>query len=91
MHVFRRDGRAAARMVICASVTQTGRIRVYCGWFWLVCWWLWVVLGHFGWFRGLVTTSVGDTSWKQSYYRMKVIQNFQLFIFINEGHIGHYM
>ena len=42
----------------------------------------WVILG---WFRGLVTTSVGDTSWKQSYYRMKVIQNFQLFIFINEG------
>ena len=50
-----------------------------------------VVLGHFDWFRGLVTTRVGDASWKQSYFRMKVIQNFQLFIFINEGHIGHYM
>lgn len=50
-----------------------------------------MVLGRFGWFRGLVTTSMGDASWKQSYFRMKVIQNFQLFIFINEGHIGHYM
>ena len=49
-----------------------------------------MVLGHFGWFRGLVTTRVGDASWKQ-YFRMKVIQNFQLFIFIYEGHIGHYM
>lgn len=50
-----------------------------------------VVLGRFVWFCGLVTTSVGDASWKQSYFRMKVIQNFQVFIFINEGHIGHYM
>lgn len=50
-----------------------------------------MVLGHFGWFGGLITTRVGDASWKQSYFRMKVIQNFQLFIFIYEGHIGHYM
>ena len=50
---------------IYANITQTGRIWVYCSWFWVVlvgfvdgfgwfCWWFWVVLlvvlGRFGWF-----------------------------------------
>ena len=46
---FQRDGHATTQMVIYANITQTGRIRVYCRWFWLVL--LVVVggfLGHFG-------------------------------------------
>ena len=70
MHYCRRDSHATSRTAIYANVTQTGRIWVYCSWFWVVlvrfdgfvggfgwfCWWFWVVLGGFGWFRVLVTT-----------------------------------
>lgn len=47
MHVFRCDGRAASQMVICAGVTQTGRIGYIVdgfGWFVGGCGWFWVVL-----------------------------------------------
>ena len=56
-----RDSHATSRTTIYANITQTGRIWVYCSWFWVVlvgfvggfgwfCWWFWVVLGRFGWF-----------------------------------------
>ena len=62
MHYCRRDSHATSRTAIYANVTQTGRIWVYCSWFWVVlvgfdgfvggfgwfCWWFWVVLGGFG-------------------------------------------
>ena len=61
MHYCGRDSHATSRTVI-YIITQTGRIRVYCSWFWVVlvgfvgfvggfgwfCWWFWVVLGRFG-------------------------------------------
>ena len=64
MHYCRRDSHATSRTPIYANITQTGRIRVYCGWFWVVLvgfvgfegglGWFWlvllVVLGRFGWF-----------------------------------------
>ena len=71
MHYCRRDSHATSPKAIYANITQTGRIWVYCSWFWVVlvgfvgfvggfgwfCWWFWVVLGGFGWFRVLVTAS----------------------------------
>ena len=59
MHYCGRDSHATSRTAIYANITQTGRIRVYCSWFWVVlvgfvggfgwfCWWFWVVLGGFG-------------------------------------------
>ena len=54
MHYCRRDSHATSRTPIYTNITQTGRIRVYCSWFWVVlhwfCWWFWVVLDGFGWF-----------------------------------------
>ena len=64
MHYCRRDSHATSPTAIYANITQTGRIWVYCSWFWVVlvgfvgfvggfgsfCWWFWVVLGSFGWF-----------------------------------------
>ena len=49
MHDCQRDSHATSPTAIYANITQTGRIRVYCSWFW-------VVLAGFGWFRVLVTT-----------------------------------
>ena len=71
MHYCGRDNHATSRTAIYANITQTGRIRVYCSWFWVVLvgfvgfvggsGWFWVVLlvvlGGFGSFRVLVTTS----------------------------------
>ena len=56
-----RDSHATSHTAIYANITQTGRIRVYCRWFWVVLvgfvggfgsFWLvlLVVLGRFGWF-----------------------------------------
>ena len=66
MHDCQRDSHATSQTAIYANITQTGRIRVYCCWFWVVLvgfvgfgggfGWFWVVLGGFGWFRVLVTT-----------------------------------
>ena len=55
MHDCQRDSHATSQTVIYANITQTGRIRVYCSWFWVVlvgfvggfgwfCWWFWVAL-----------------------------------------------
>ena len=71
-------------MPIYTNITQTGRIRVYCSWFWVRVLfdfvgfvggfvggfgWVWVVLGHFGWFRVLVTTIVVQYFWVDSDYK----------------------
>ena len=61
MHYCGRDSHATSRTAIYANITQPGRIRVYCSWFWVVLvgfvggfGWFWVVLllvlGAFGWF-----------------------------------------
>ena len=64
MHYCRRDSHATSPTAIYANITQTGRIWVYCSWFWVVLvgfvgfvggfGWFWVVLlvvlGRFGWF-----------------------------------------
>ena len=60
MHYCRRDSHATSRTPIYTNITQTGRIRVYCSWFWVVLVgfvgfvWFWMVLGGFvggfGWF-----------------------------------------
>ena len=62
MHYCGRDSHAISRTPIYTNITQTGRIRVYCSWSWVVlvgfvgfvggfgwfCWWFWMVLGRFG-------------------------------------------
>ena len=55
MHDCQRDSHAKTQTAIYANITQTGRIRVYCRWFWVVlagfvggCRWVWVILGDFG-------------------------------------------
>ena len=64
MHDCQRDSHATSPTAIYANITQAGRIRVYCSWFWVVLvgfvgfvagfGWFWlvllVVLGGFGWF-----------------------------------------
>ena len=53
MHYCRRDSHATSRTAIYANITQTGRIWVYCSWFWVVLVGFvgfvgfWVVLGRF--------------------------------------------
>ena len=82
MHYCRRDSHATSPTAIYANITQTGRIWVYCSWFWVVLvgfvgfvggfvggfGWFWVVLGGFGWFRVLVTTFCSYFSYKRSSY-----------------------
>ena len=50
MHDCQRDSHATSPTAIYANITQTGRIRVYCRWFWVVlvgfvvgCRWFWLV------------------------------------------------
>ena len=61
---YQRDSHVTSQTANYANITQTGRIRVYCSWFWVVLvgfvgfvggfGWFWlvllVVLGRFGWF-----------------------------------------
>ena len=65
MHDCQHDSHATSQTAIYASITQTGRIRVYCSWIWIVlvgfvgfvgCFGWLVILAGFGWFRVLVTT-----------------------------------
>ena len=56
---YQCDSHATSQTAIYANITQTGRIRVYCSWFWVVlvgfvgfvgdfgwfCWWFWGVPG----------------------------------------------
>ena len=48
---YQHDSHATSQTAIYANITQTGRIRVYCSWFWVVL----VGFVGFGWFRVLVT------------------------------------
>ena len=60
MHDCQRDSHATSETAMYANITQTGRIRVYCSWFWVVLvgfvsfvggfGWFWLVLGRLGWF-----------------------------------------
>ena len=50
MHYCRRDSHATSRTAIYANVTQTGRIWVYCSWFWVVLVGFDGFVGGFGWF-----------------------------------------
>ncbi|XP_067049139.1 uncharacterized protein [Acropora muricata] len=45
-----RDSHATSQTAICANITQTGRIRVYCSWFWVVLVGFVGFAGGFGWF-----------------------------------------
>ena len=55
MHDWQSVSHATSQTAIYANITQTGRIKVYCSWFWVVLvgfvggfgwfwWWVWVVL-----------------------------------------------
>ena len=50
MHDCQRDSHATSRTAIYANITQTGRIRVYCSWFWVVLVGFVGFVGGFGWF-----------------------------------------
>ena len=54
MHYCRRDSHPTSRTPIYANITQTGRIRVYCSWFWVVLvgfvGFVGGFVGGFGWF-----------------------------------------
>ena len=78
MHDCQRDSHATSPTAIYANITQTGRIRVYCSWFWVVLvgfvgfvggfGWFWlvflVVLAGFGWFfRWFWLVLAGSVFW----------------------------
>ena len=57
MHDCQRDSHKTSQTAIYANITQTGLIRVYCRWFWVVLavfWWFWVslasIVGGCRWF-----------------------------------------
>ena len=50
MHYGGRDSHATSRTANYANITQTGRIRVYCSWFWVVLVGFVGFVGGFGWF-----------------------------------------
>ena len=61
MHDCQRDSHATSQAAIYANITQTGRIRVYYSWFWvvLVCFVDFVGgFGGFGWFGVVLAGSV---------------------------------
>ena len=62
------------RRAIYANITQTGRIRVYCRWFWVV---LVGFVGGCRWFRILVTTRLrpgrgGERSYETDGYARRL-------------------
>ena len=61
-----RDSHATPQTAIYANITQTGHIRVYCSWFWLV---LLVVLGRIvGGFRSFWVVPCLSNYTTVSYY-----------------------
>ena len=50
MHDCQRDSYATSQTAIYANIMQTGRIRVYCCWFWVVLVGFVGFIGGFGWF-----------------------------------------
>ena len=53
-----RDSHATSQTVIYANIAQTGRIRVYCSWFWVVLVGFVGFLGGFGSFWVVLVGSV---------------------------------
>ena len=59
MHYCGRDSHATSRTAIYANITQTGRIRVYCSWFWVVLVGFVGFVGGFGWFWVVLLVVLG--------------------------------
>ena len=83
MHDCQRDSHATSQTAIYANIMQTGRIRVYCCWFWVVLvgfvsgfGWFWVVLGRFGWFW--VVPCLVTTIFEYEIIRLKSLSNHHL-------------
>ena len=63
MHYCRRDSHTTSRTPIYANITQTGRIRVYCSWFWVVLVGFVGFVGGFGWFWVVLLVVLGGFGW----------------------------
>ena len=63
MHYCRRDSHATSRTPIYANIKQTGRIRVYCSWFWVVLVGFVGFVGGFGWFWVVLLVVLGGFGW----------------------------
>ena len=59
MHYCRRDSHATSPTAIYANITQTGRIWVYCSWFWVVLVGFVGFVGGFGWFWVVLLVVLG--------------------------------
>ena len=59
MHYCGRDSHATSQTAIYANITQTGRIRVYCSWFWVVFVGFVGFVGGFGWFWVVLLVVLG--------------------------------
>ena len=97
-HDCQRDSHATSHTAIYANITQTGSIRVYRRWFWVVlvgfvggCGWFWLalllVLVGFGWFRVLVTTLGKYTKQKVHNNTLQGFATFWFFAAIFQGEI----
>ena len=58
MHNCQRDSHATSQTAIYANITETGRIKVYCSWFWVVLVGFVGFVGGFGWFWVVLACSV---------------------------------
>ena len=82
MHYCRRDSHATSRTPIYANITQTGRIRVYCSWFWVVLVGFVGFVGGFGWFWLVLLVVLGGfgSFWvvlgRFGWFRVLVTTNF---------------
>ena len=63
MHYCRRDSHATSRTPIYTNITQTGRIRVYSSWFWVVLVGFVGFVGGFGWFWLVLLVILGGFGW----------------------------
>ena len=63
MHYCRRDSHATSRTAIYANITQTGRIWIYCSWFWVVLVGFVGFVGGFGWFWVVLLVVLGGFGW----------------------------
>ena len=59
MHYCRRDSHATSQTAIYANITQTGRIWVYCSWFWVALVGSVGFIGGFGWFWVVLLVVLG--------------------------------
>ena len=63
MHYCRRDSHATSPTAIYANITQTGRIWIYCSWFWVVLVGFVGFVGGFGWFWVVLLVVLGGFGW----------------------------